>query len=147
MTDIVILILTGITGFLVGKHLENKLTKRERVFGELCAFCDSMANNIKSEKIALNDFIDMYQKKSSDEFSKVIKGASPILAKHENEKVAEFLDGIKTSNTDFCLRHIERYSEIFKSFLEKQLAEANSKRNVYIKVGVLMGIAVGLLFV
>ncbi len=150
MTDIILLILATALGFMAGKYFEGRLRKRERLFFDLYRYVTLLKVNIGYRQLTLDEFIKQFSDSAvSGCFSAVMEGdfSHSGLKREEIGDVSAFLKGLGTENRESLEKHLEYYETVFHDALTAAQNDFKTKGKVCGKVGLLLGITLGLMLI
>lgn len=157
MTDILLLILAPLGGYMLSILIAKRPKTKESLWFGLYTFCQELKNNVVYDKSALTDFAKLFTQRHSDLYACEV--ITSYLLDSDNSKlhlpvkedeaqvIERFFAGLYAPNAEALLQHVEYFAVVFKDYQEKQ-SQGNAKTlPLYNKLGVLCGIAVALLLI
>ncbi len=158
MNSIFIAVLSSFCGFLLGLSLSNRGREREAYYRDVTKLCSGLIDNIsyKADKIlSVLDNIEINSaalKKNISEYKAYLKGdelsiSSNCLTKVETARVKEFFSRLGRTDGETQIGELKRTESEFKHKYG-EIKEKNDKQgNMYIKLGLLFGLLVGILLI
>lgn len=157
MTDILLLILTPLGGYLISVLVAKRPQRRESLWFGLYTFCLELRNNVLYGKASLSDFASEYCKRHTELSScqaieyyllnqdKNMQSINLSVNSEESAQLDRFFEGLYQPNAQALLQHTEYYTQLFKDYADNQRLGNAKTVPLYHKLGVLCGIAVALL--
>lgn len=149
MKDIILIIACALCGFFLGKFLERQSVRKNDFYRDLTKYLYMLKLNVNSRQIELEKFNVEFCNAASLTFAEFLQKARypRFLKSNEKNDVKTFIDGLSCTSSAELLKHIEYYVSIFES-KSKQLLENESKRScLFVKLGILLGVMIGILLV
>lgn len=146
MTNIIILICTILAGFLVGRHFANIQMQRGQFFGDLTKYIILLKANISSRRDELDTFNKDFSQSSSEVFRNYLLGGSnpSFLTKKQRALVDAFFASLSNTTSVQLLNNLDYYQKLIE--LENSTVEKDARNGVVsVKLGVLLGVMVGIL--
>ena len=146
MLDILILIACTLCGFACGKYIEKRIKRKGEFFADLTRYVMLLKINVDGRKLELQQFNEEFSAQCSQIFADFLRDGKIrcSLSAMQKSNVTKFFDNLSCASSDELDKHIEYYSAILNSDA-KQVAEGKvAKASVYVKLGVLFGIMVGI---
>ena len=145
MIDIIILIACVLCGFICGKCMENRIKRKGEFYADLQRYITLLRVNVEGKQKELSAFNDEFSKNCSQSFSQYIQSDKLIRALSSSQKsnVMAFYDNIGGVSSQELIRHIDYYKAVFESDAKK-ISEEVAKASIYTKLGILLGVMVGI---
>lgn len=146
MTNIIILICTTLGGFLVGKHFEKREKLRGDFLGDLCRYIKLLKNNVKGRRVELSAFNQQFAQSCSSIFAKFLldNGSISFFSKNQRQMVQSLFATLSVTTSAQMISNLDYYEQLINA--ENEVV-SNLVRNrfVSVKLGVLLGVMVGIL--
>ena len=146
MIDIIILIACTLCGFACGKYLEKRIKRKGEFYGDLTRSVMLLKINVDGRKLELARFNEEFVEQCSPQFAgylsdgKIRCGLSAV----QKNNVTKFFDNLSCASSDELSKHIEYYTGLLNADA-KQVTEGEvAKVSIYVKLGVLFGLMVGI---
>ena len=158
MNSIFIAVLSSFCGFMIGLALARRGKEREQYYRDAVKFCSYLINNISYKADRIAGVIDCAEvnsaalKKNLQEYKAYIAGGEFVfsdncLTKSEASSVKEFFTQLGRYDGETQLNELRRRESEFKQ-KHCELKEKNDQQgNMYIKLGLLFGLLVGILLI
>lgn len=146
MTNIILLIVCSLCGYACGKYLENRVKRTGKFLADLNRYVSLLRVNVEGKQIELSAFNAEFTGNCSEMFREyLINGKLKCdLPKMQREYVETFFSNLSQSSSQELTRHLEYYGAIFQSmdkqFMQKEIANAS----MYVKLGILFGVMIGI---
>ena len=158
MNRIFIAVLSSFCGFMIGLALTRRGKEREQYYRDAVKFCSQLINNISYKSDKISGVIDCTEvssaalKKNLSEYKAYIAGGEFVfsnncLTKGEALSIKEFFTQLGRYDGETQINELRRRESEFKQ-KHCDLKEKNDKYgNMYIKLGLLFGLLVGILLI
>lgn len=147
VADIIIVVCCMCVGLLVGRFVKAQYVQKRVFFADLCRYIAEFTNNINGRQIELGAFDDNYSAKCSDVFAQYLcDGKLPKLSAEDKSAVGDFFAQLNGATSSDLLIHLQSNSVLFGEKLDVAKSDAD-KSAVYPKLGVLLGLMVGILLI
>ncbi len=158
MNSIFIAVLSSFCGFMLGLAMSKRDKERENYYCESMKLCSWLIDNISYKADRLASILESVEiaspflKKNISEYKAYLGGAaltvsSGCLTKCEAAQVKEFFSRLGRSDGETQIGELKRYESQFGSKY-RELKEKNDRYgNMYIKLGLLFGLLVGILLI
>ena len=145
MLDIIILITCSLCGYLCGKYLQGRIKRKGDFYTDLQRYVSLLKVNIEGKQLELNDFNEQFSSNCSNTFKQFIVDGKMKCAISSTAKanVKSFFDNIGCVSSQELIRHIDYYKAVF-DIDAKKVSEEVAKSSIYTKLGVLLGVMVGI---
>ncbi|MCH5156947.1 MAG: hypothetical protein J1G02_03605 [Clostridiales bacterium] len=145
MLDIIILLACATCGFVCGRYLEKRIKRKGDFYSDLQRYVSLLKVNVEGKQVELAVFNEEFVKNSSDSFCKYINEGKLkcALSSLQRDNIDAFFNNIGCVNSQELIRHIDYYATVFASDAKKVSEEVN-KAAIYTKLGVLLGVMVGI---
>ncbi len=148
MTHIVIIFSTTFIGFLVATHLCKQKLAREILMKDLVSFCRLLLNNLKYSKLTVEQCYQQNSENFSSQFNDIFNSFLNDERLNVNDRlISDFFSNINLKNSNLLETHLLSYEELFSQSLESARKEREEKSTIYQKLGLLSGVAIGLLLI
>lgn len=146
MTNIIILFCSILCGFLIGKHFQKRQMCRNQFFADLTKYILLLKANVATSRIEVPTFNKEFSKSSSAVFANFLSNNNDLsyLSKQQKALVVSFVESLKTTTSAQLINNLDYYYQLVNA--EYSLI-TNSARNSFacVKLGILMGVMVGIL--
>lgn len=158
MNSIFIAVLSSFCGFMIGLALTRRGKEREHYYRDAVKFCSQLINNISYKADKISGIIDCTEvssaalRKNLNEYKAYIAGGEFVfsdncLTKSEAMTIKEFFVRLGRYDGETQISELRRCENEFKQKY-CQLKEKNDRYgNMYIKLGLLFGLLVGILLI
>ena len=145
MLDIIILIACALCGFVCGKYLEKRTKRKGDFYTDLVRYVTLLKVNIEGKQVELPVFNEEYCQTCSEVFSQYLIESKLRCALSSSQKsnIEGFFENIGCVTTQELNKHIDYYKTIFEAD-SKSISEEVSKASIYVKLGILLGVMVGI---
>ena len=149
MIDIIILIACTLCGFACGKYLEKRIKRKGEFFSDLTRYVMLLKINVEGRKVELPRFNEEFCTQCSEVFAEFLhegKIRCSLNALQKNN-VSKFFENLSCASSEELAKHIDYYSALLAADA-KQVAEGEvAKASVYVKLGILFGMMVGIVLI
>ena len=145
MLDIIILIACALCGYVCGKYLEKRIKRKGDFYVDLQRYITLLRVNIEGRQMELSAFNEEFCKNCSDPFSKYIREGkiNCVVSSSQKNNILMFFDNIGCVSSQELIRHIDYCKTVFEVDA-KTVSEEVSKASIYTKLGILLGVMVGI---
>lgn len=147
MTNIIILFASISCGFCIGRHLEKREKAKGLFFEHLIKYVSLLKTNIKSRRVELSKFNCEFSLSCSEHFGDYILLAKipTFIGKNQQQLLLDFSQSLVANNSQELINNLDYYEQLV---IAENNSISNSYRNrsVFSKLGVLVGVIVGILF-
>lgn len=146
MTNIIILITCSLCGYACGKYLEKRVRNKGAFLTDLCRYASFLKVNVEGRCIELSKFNSEFASSCSEVFRDyLISGKLKCaLTSTQKESVSNFFSNLDCASSQELTKHLDHYVAVFddmsKQFTQKEL----SSSSMYSKLGVLLGVMLGI---
>ena len=147
MINIIILISCTLCGLAVGKYLEKRTKRRGEFYNDLVRYMTLLKINVEGRKLELADFNADFSKQCSNDFVEFLSTGKMKCSLNSLQKsnLNKFFDNLSCASSTELYKHIEYCAGILGNDA-KQIESEVSKASVYVKIGLLLGLMVGIVF-
>lgn len=137
-----------LAGFLVGKHLEQRQTKRWQFFVDLKKYLVLLKSNIKSKRVELQTFNTQFAQSCSGVFCKFLQDQNQLsfLTKKQGQLVLSLFNSLHATTSAELLNNIDFYEQQINLDFDA-ISNNYRSRDVFVKLAVLGGVVVGILLI
>lgn len=148
MIDIVILIVCATCGFVCGKYLEKRIKYKGNFYLDLNRYVTLLKVNIEGRQIELSKFNEEFCENCSPVFREYIQNDKIRcgLSSVQKSNVYAFFGNLSCVSSQELTKHIDYYSYIFATE-NKQIESEVAKASIYVKLGILLGVMVGIVLI
>lgn len=146
MSGILLLICCILCGFCVGLFLQRREKDCMTFVEDLLRYIDLLRVNIDTERKSLAVFDGEFISRCGKQFSDYRSGTGGAPSKRTGKLADEFFDGVVACNNS---QQLAKHLDYYKAVVAAQLAEMSyggKRKGLYVKLGLLLGAMVGLLF-
>ena len=145
MIDIIILIACTLCGFACGKYLEKRVKRKGEFYSDLTRYVMLLKINVDGRKLEIAQFNSEFTSQCSQAFADFLCDTKVRCGLNAMQKsnVAKFFDNLSCGSSEEMAKHIDYHSAILSSDA-KQATDEVAKSSVYVKLGVLFGLMVGI---
>ncbi len=146
MTNIIILFLAILVGFLVGRHLERRQTNRWQFFCDLQKYITLLKSNVKTKRIELQSFNVNFATNCSGVFARFLfeRGQLPFLTKHQVQLVMSLFNSLSATTSCELLNNLDFYEQQVNMEFNS-ISNDYRSRHAFVKLAILAGVVVGIL--
>lgn len=153
---IIFVLLWGLGGVLLGIMLKKRLDIKKDYFIDACGFCDNFKHNLTYEQNKLKDFSEKFSYQSADfkenilNFCKNFNSDIPLfksLSEEEKKEIKKLLSSLGNVDIQTQLALIEERKSALAGFCKKYTEKSEKDGKLYLKLGLLFGLCVGVLLV
>ena len=145
MLDIIILIACALCGFACGKYLEKRVKRKGEFYFDLQRYVTLLKVNVEGKQVELSAFNEEFCQNCSETFCQYIQEnkVKCALSPLQKSNVAGFFDNIGCVSSQALIRHIDYHKAVFEADA-KNISSEVSKASIYTKLGILLGVMVGI---
>lgn len=146
MIDIIILIACTLCGFACGKYLEKRVKRKGEFYTDLTRYVMLLKINVEGRKLEIARFNDEFCEQCSQIFADFLREQKIRCGLNAVQKsnVTKFFANLSCASSEELYKHIEYYSALLNADA-KQIADGEvSKASIYVKLGALFGMMVGI---
>ena len=148
MTDIVVILACSLCGFAIGKFLERLICGKAAFFSDVNRYLTLFVVNIDGRQLEIDAFNKDFKTSCGSAFAEYLDGGKMRLKLSQSEKkeLKSFFDDLSAVSSQDLKKQIECHKAFF-AVREKIYSEQASKASVYSKLGILLGVMVGIVLV
>lgn len=145
MLNIIILIACSLCGFICGKYLEKRVKRKGEFYSDLLRYITLLKVNVEGRQVELDSFNEEFCKTCSDSFCNYLQEGKLRCAISSSQKssIVTFFDNIGCVTSQELIRHIDYYKAVFETD-SKAITQEVAKASIYTKLGILLGVMVGI---
>lgn len=146
MLDIILLLCTTAAGFLVGLYLQKRVARHNEMWNDLTRYISALKLNVTGRQRELADFNAEFVSTCGATFRDCLNSKKyPKLNAQQKKRIEDFFANLDCAGSEQLLQNLDYYAKQFEGDL-KDSAEAVKKSSVYVKLGILLGAMIGILF-
>lgn len=146
MTDIILFLCTTLAGFLLGLYLQRRVARTNEMYCDLSRYISALKLNVTGRQRELADFNAEFAAACGAVFKDCLIGKKfPRFNAQQKKRLEEFFDNLDCSGSEQLLQNLDFYAKQFEPDMHAS-ADALKKSSVYVKLGLLLGAMVGILF-
>ena len=145
MLDIIILIACSLCGFACGKYLEKRTKRKGEFYSDLQRYVTLLKLNVEGKQVELFAFNEEFCQNCSEAFSHFLQEGKFKCAFSSLQKsnVDAFFNNLGCVSSEELVRHIDYYKAVFEADAKK-ISDEVAKASIYTKLGILLGVMVGI---
>ena len=145
MLNIIILIACAMCGFACGKYLEKRAKRKGEFYTDLQRYISMLKVNVEGKQVELDTFNEDFCQNSSEVFRRFLceRKYKCTLSSLQKSNITGFFDNIGCVSSQELLKHIDYYKVVFESDA-KSISDEVVKASIYSKLGILLGVMVGI---
>ncbi len=153
---IIFVLLCGVAGVFVGIMLKKRLDKKRDYFCDAKNFCDFFKHDLTFKQSKLKKIIDEYKYISDDfrndikRFSEEFKTDQEIcekLSKNEKQEITNLFSSLGKVDINTQMELIEERKKVLGDIADKYKSRSQKDGKLYVKLGLLSGLCLGVLLV
>ena len=146
MIDIIILLACTLCGFACGKYVEKRIKRKGEFYADLTRYVLLLKTNVDGRKLEISEFNKEYLSQSGQIFGNFLVNRRIACSLNSTQKnnVTKFFDNLSCASSDELRKHIDYYSDIFNSEAKQVVDSEVANASVYAKLGILLGMIVGI---
>ena len=155
-TKLLLIALSCAAGLLVGAFFSNALKRKRDLFSELLAFIDSVASDITFRQEGIRSVASNFKSTCKSKLKNVLDeyeqapDSIPLLSflpKNESKVVADFFCGIGKSDLITEKAELSNVRSTVEELNTKYKEKCSTRCAMFLKLGLLAGLALGLLII
>lgn len=147
MSGILLLICCILSGFFVGLFLQRRKAEQVAYLKDLTNYLSLFRANVNSKRIPLPRFNQDFAKRCSSTFAESLQGDISLpFPKNDAQQIIAFFDGLTCANSIELGKHLDYYEKVFAQMANGYFTQADKQKGMYVKLGILTGAMVGVLF-
>ena len=149
MIDIIILIACTVCGFACGKYLEKRIKRKGEFFSDLTRYVMLLKINVEGRKLELPRFNEEFSAQCSQVFADFLCDGKIrcSLSAIQKSNVTKFFENLSCASSEELDKHIEFYSAVLGADAKQVTDGEVAKASVYVKLGILFGMMVGIVLI
>ena len=145
MTNIILFICCALGGFFCGLYLKKRVTQKNALFADLVKYTVSLQMNVGGKQLEMGEFNAEFCTHCSEVFKDALQQKFPALSASQKNAVQDFFAHLDCASGDALINHLAYYQKQFESISSETASEAK-KSSLYTKLGLLLGVMLGILF-
>ena len=152
--NVIVVSISIFLGWFVGKYYKSQLKGQLSLYEDLTKFSAMLALNVSSGKTPLKEFCEDFCKSASPRFQSITqrifdenKALRLPIAKPESDAIEKFLVGLSAQNSMAYVAHLTFYQQYFSGKAVDVKSRLDSIGSVSEKVGLLIGLIVGVVVI
>lgn len=146
MSNIILLICCISIGFLVGNVFRKQCVWEADLLGDAVKYVAALKLNVGGRRAELTKFNEEFLEEASDAFRCYFQGTNKVRLQSERKKhLQKFFANVDCASAEQLLQHLDFYHEIFLGDFEV-CRQRKKTSAIYVKLGLLCGAMVGVLF-
>ena len=145
MIDIIILIACTLCGLACGKYLEKRIKRKGEFYNDLTRYVSLLKINVQGRKLELARFNQEFCTQCSQVFADYLRDGKVRFSLNSLQKsnVSKFFDNLSCSSSTELYNHIDFCGNVLSADAKQAESEV-AKASVYVKLGLLLGLMVGI---
>lgn len=145
MTNIILFICCALGGFFCGLYLKKRVTQKNALFVDLVKYTVALQLNVSGKQLEMGEFNAKFCDSCSEVFKDALQQKYPALSASQKNAVQEFFANLDCASGDALMKHLALFQKQFESISSETATEAK-KSSLYLKLGLLLGAMLGILF-
>ena len=146
MIDIILLLCTTLAGFFVGLYLQKRVARTGEMWNDLSRYIASLKLNVAGRQRELADFNAEFVSTCGATFRDCLVAKKyPKLSAQQKKRIEDFFANLDCAGSEQLLQNLDFYAKQFEADI-KDSADAVKKSSIYVKLGLLLGAMLGILF-
>ena len=146
MIDIILFLCTTLAGFFLGLYLQRRVTRLNDMWNDLSRYISTLKLNVTGRQCELANFNAEFVGSCSATFREcLVEKKFPKLNAQRKKRLEDFFAALDCTGSEQLLQNLDFYAKQFEPDL-KESNEAVKKSSMYVKLGILLGAMVGILF-
>ncbi len=148
MTDILLLICCIFVGLLLGLFLQRRERERSEFVKDLSNYVDLLRLNLDTKRRPIKEINKEFGEKCGKAFRAYLTDPTANIPtdKQLRADVVAFTQGLSCGSSAELAKHLDYYGKMFAELADKAEKEGKSKSGLFVKLGLLLGAMVGILF-
>ena len=146
MINIIILIACTLCGFACGKYLEKRVKRKGEFYNDLARYVMLLKINVEGRKLEIGKFNEEFSAQCSQTFSDYLFEGKIKCSLNAIQKgnLTKFFANLSCGSSDELSKHIDYYSVLINADAKQVIDGEVAKASVYVKLGILFGMMVGI---
>ena len=146
MIHIILLLCCILCGFLLGRFLQKQVLCKNQLYLDLTKYIAALKLNVGGRQLQLDKFNADFTQNCSGVFQTALNQKKlPRLKPDKRKTLQDFFAGLNCASSSQLLQNLEFYEAQIRPDAEEAAQDAK-KSSVYVKIGLLVGAMVGILF-
>lgn len=148
MTNIILLIACILCGYACGKYIEKRVKRKGEFFTDLHRYVSLLKANVDGRRVELNKFNEEFASNCSSVFHtyldecKIKCNVSSV----QKSNITKFFENLSCASSKELSEHLEYYGAQFEADSKAVSENEVAKASVYVKLGILLGAMIGIVF-
>lgn len=146
MINIILLICCILVGFLLGIVVRKQVVSSAELFSDAVKYVELFRLNVSGKRLEVTQFNAEFLQDCSESFGRYLeKREGRRMSSQHKKHLQEFFDNLDCASGEAVLQHLDFYEKIFREDWDACRALA-TKSSLYVKLGLLLGAMIGILF-
>ncbi len=146
MINIILLLCCIFVGFLLGIVARKQVVARAELFADAVKYVGLFKLNVGGKRLEVAQFNARFLSDCSESFGRYLeKRESCRMSAQHKKHLQEFFDNLDCTSGEAVIQHLDFYEKIFREDWDACRASA-TKSSLYVKLGLLIGAMIGILF-
>lgn len=146
MLDIIILIACALCGFACGKFLEKRIKRKGEFYSDLNRYVTLLKVNVEGRQVELSTYDAEFCSNCSTTFREYLQNRKLkcSLSSIQKGDVETFFNNLDCVSSQELSKHIDYYGSAFGAESKQVMDKEVAKSSIYVKLGILLGVMVGI---
>lgn len=146
MTGIILLCCSVLCGFLAGRYFQRRVLRKNEMLVDVMKYISALKLNVTGKQQELEKFNESFLQGSSKTFREFLsERRMPALSPLQKKRIEDCFANLDCVSGEQLLQHLDFYGQQLQGDLS-ECAEEAKKSSVYVKLGLLLGAMLGILF-
>lgn len=129
-----------------GVYLKKRAVKKSELFSDIVRYCSALQLNVTGKQLELAAFDAEFAKNCSAPFCEALTQKNySYCSALQKKRLDDFFSNLDCVGGDALLEHLRFFQKQFEADFSESAAAAK-KASLYVKLGLLLGVMVGILF-
>lgn len=146
MINIILLICCICVGFLLGRVVQKQAIARSELFADAVKYAELFQMNVLGKRLEVAKFNANFLEDCTEPFKNYLsKNGGCKLSPQQKKHLENFFQNLDCTSGEVLLQHLQFYEKVFRDDWNVCKEEA-AKSALFVKLGLLLGAMVGILF-
>lgn len=146
MIRIIAFICCVLGGFTFGLYLKKRTVQKNNLYSDLVRYCVALQLNVTGKQLELGTFNADFSQSCSAPFCEAMQQKNySYCSALQKKSLTDFFDNLDCVGGSALLEHLKFFQKQFETDLAES-SYAAKKSSLYVKLGLLLGVMVGILF-
>lgn len=146
MIRIIAFVCCVVGGFAFGLHLKKRAVQKNNLYADLVRYCVALQLNVCGKQLELGTFNADFCQSCSAPFCEALQQKTYCYCSALQKKgLSDFFANLDCVGGGALLEHLKFFQKQFETDLSEASASAK-KASIYVKLGLLLGVMAGILF-